>query len=211
MAMPKIAPFEKYASHYDNWFVKHRSAYEAELRAIKAQLPESKNSVEIGVGSGRFASPLGIKLGLEPSLKMRELAQKRRITVIAAIAEALPFAHSSFDLVLMVTTICFVTEIEKALKEAYRVLKTDGHLVIGFIDRNSPVGRIYEQHKEESAFYQIARFYTPEEVMYLLTEAGFKDFSFSQTIFLSPSEITRLEPVQPGYGTGAFVVVKARK
>jgi ubiquinone/menaquinone biosynthesis C-methylase UbiE len=209
--MPKIEPFEQYTSRYNNWFIKHRSAYRAELRAIQAQLPECISSVEIGVGSGRFAAPLGIKLGIEPSRKMRERARKRGVEVIAGIAEALPFPHSSFELVLMVTVICFVDDIEQALNEAYRVLKPDGYLVIGFVDRDTPVGRVYEQKKEESVFYKIARFYTTEDVVQYLKKAHFKNFSFFQTIFHNLSEITDIEPVKQGYGTGSFVVVKAQK
>ncbi len=211
--MPKIEPFEKYASKYEDWFVKHRFAYESELRAIKAQLPESENSIsiEIGVGSGRFAAPLGIALGVEPSSKMRALARTRGIDVIGAVAEALPFGNSSFDLALMVTTICFVDDLRTAFKEVYRILKPDGCLVIGFIDRDSPVGRLYERHKEESVFYRVARFYTTEAVISILEKTGFKDFSFCQTIFHDLAEINEVESVKAGYGEGSFVVVKAKK
>ena len=65
--MPKISPFEKYAEQYEEWFVENRWVYEAELRAVKAMLPVGGHGVEIGVGSGRFAEPLGIKIGVEPS------------------------------------------------------------------------------------------------------------------------------------------------
>ena len=67
MTYAKIAPFEQYASRYESWFSKHRFAYKSELEAVRRQLPWGKNGIEIGVGSGRFAAPLGIKLGLEPS------------------------------------------------------------------------------------------------------------------------------------------------
>lgn len=76
--MPKIEPFEKYAARYEDWFVKHRFAYESELMEIKAQLPESENSIEIGVGSGRFATPLGIELGVEHSSENERTRQNKR-------------------------------------------------------------------------------------------------------------------------------------
>jgi SAM-dependent methyltransferase len=211
--MPQIEPFEQYAARYEDWFVKHRFAYEAELRAVKAQLPESENSIsiEIGVGSGRFAAPLGIVLGVEPSAKMRAIAKRRGIEVIGAVGEALPFGNSTFEIALLVTTICFVDDLETAFNEAYRILKPDGCLVIGFIDRDSPVGRLYERHKEESVFYRVARFYTTEEVVSILEKTGFKGFSFSQTIFHDLTEINEVESVKAGYGEGSFVVVKAKK
>jgi len=63
--MPRIEPFDKYPFRYDEWFIRNKYAYKSELLAIKKQLPKSKNGVEIGVGSGRFAAPLGIKLGVD--------------------------------------------------------------------------------------------------------------------------------------------------
>jgi ubiquinone/menaquinone biosynthesis C-methylase UbiE len=47
----------------------------------------------------------------------------------------------------MVTTICFLDNIEKAFNEIYRVLKSNGSVIIGFIDAESPLGKFYEEHK----------------------------------------------------------------
>jgi ubiquinone/menaquinone biosynthesis C-methylase UbiE len=120
--MPRISPFEKYAEQYESWFEKNRWVYEADLRAVKAMLPAVGTGLEIGVGTGRFAGPLGIKDGVEPSKRMRDFAQKRGIQAVDGMAEELPFVDSQFDFVLMVTTVCFVDDIGKALMEAYRVL-----------------------------------------------------------------------------------------
>jgi ubiquinone/menaquinone biosynthesis C-methylase UbiE len=209
--MPKIEPFEKHASQYEEWFERNKFAYESELQAIKEQLPESKNGIEIGVGSGRFAAPLGIKLGLDPSKEMGKLAQKKGIEVIDGVAEAIPFGDSQFDFVLMVTTLCFLDDIEAALKEIHRVLKSGGSLIIGFIDANSPMGRVYQQKKNDNVFYREATFYSVEEVVASLRKAGFKDFNFKQTIFRPLTDIRDIEPVKEGYGEGSFVVVKATK
>jgi len=209
--MPKTEPFEKYAGQYEDWFEKNRFAYESELRAIRAQIPESGDCIEIGVGSGRFASPLGIKLGVEPSKKMREIAEQRGIKALDGVAEALPFNDSVFDCALMITTICFLDNIEGAFKEAYRVLKSGGFLIIGFVDRDSVIGRQYQRQKEKSVFYRIATFYYVDEVIVYLRKAGFRDFHFSQTIFHSLSEMECIEPVKEGYGEGSFVVIKAMK
>ena len=150
--MPKISPFEKYAEQYEDWFEKNRWVYEAELRAVKAMLPPGGHGVEIGVGTGRFAEPLGIKIGVEPSKRMREIAQKRGIKVLDGVAEKLPFDDSQFDFVLMVTTVCFVDDINKALLEAHRVLSCEGMIIIGFVDRNSMVGQIYLDRQNDNVF-----------------------------------------------------------
>ena len=209
--MAKIEPFEEHTTLYENWFTKHRFAYESELQAVRQHLPQCRNSIEIGVGSGRFAGPLGIKFGIESSARMGEIAQKRGINVVGGVAEAIPFGNSIFDFALMVTTICFVDDLEASFREAYRILKSGAYLVIGFIDRESPIGQSYERYKKNSVFYRAATFYSVEEVVSVLEKTGFKDLTFSQTIFKDLSDIDKVEPVKPGYGEGSFVVIKAMK
>ncbi len=62
------------------------------------------------MGTGRFAVPLGIKIGVEPAAAMAIMAQRRGIKVYRAVAEALPFRSDSFDLVVMVTVLCFLRD-----------------------------------------------------------------------------------------------------
>jgi len=209
--MAKTEPFEKYTSQYEDWFERNRFVYESEIRAIREQLPERGQGIEIGVGSGRFAVPLGIRLGLEPSGRMRDLAQNRGIETVAGVAERLPFRDTQFDFALMVTTICFLDDVETAFKEAYRVLRPAGHLIIGFVDKDSAVGRSYQQNKNESVFYGEAIFYSVDEVNSQLKETGFRNLSFTQTVFHKLAETRETEPTREGYGEGSFVVVKAAK
>ncbi|MBN1495102.1 class I SAM-dependent methyltransferase [Candidatus Peregrinibacteria bacterium] len=207
----EINPFDEYTNQYEDWFGRNKFVFESELRAIKEQLPKSGNGIEIGVGSGQFAAPLGIETGIDPSEKMRELAQKRGIKAINGVAENLPFGDSQFDFVLMTTTICFVDNLEVSFKEAYRILISKGVLIIGFIDKKSPLGEIYQIHKERSAFYQKATFYSVDEVISKLKKVGFKNFNFTQTIFHDLKEIKNIEPIKEGYGEGSFVIIRATK
>ncbi len=209
--MPKIEPFERYPDRYDDWFERNRFAYESELLAIKAQLPKGGKGIEIGVGSGRFAAPLGIRVGVEPSSKMREIARRRGIEVVDGVAEDLPFEDSSFDYALMTTTLCFLDDVEAALKETHRITKPGGTIIIGFIDKNKPLGKLYQRRKDDNGFYGAATFYSVEEVAHHLKRAGFRSLRFTQTIFRDLSEITEVEPIKEGHGEGFFVVVRGRK
>lgn len=209
--MPRIEPFERFPFKYEQWFIKNEYAYKSELLAIKSQLPKSKNGVEIGIGSGKFSAPLGIKLGVEPSSKMRMLSKRKKIDLIDSISENLPFKNSAFDFVLMVTTICFVDDIEIAFQEVFRILKQEGIFIVGFIDRDSKIGKYYEQHKKSSVFYSIADFYSVNKVLSFLKKVNFKYFDISQTIFHPLSAINKIEQVKKGYGKGSFVVIKAKK
>jgi len=209
--MARIEPFEKNSEKYEDWFEKNKFVYESEIQAIKELFPKVEKSIEIGVGSGKFAVPLGIKIGIDPSPRMRKIAQQRGIEVIDAIAEELPFKDSQFELALMVTSICFVDNLNLAFREVYRILKPGGYLIIGFVDRDSSLGKLYQQHKENSLFYKIATFYSTKEVIYNLSKVGFKEFDFRQTIFHGLNEIKDVEPAKEDYGEGSFVVIRARK
>ncbi len=207
--MARIESFEKYSKEYDKWFVRNKTVYLAELNAIKSLIPSGKTGVEIGVGSGRFALPLGIKVGVEPSKKMAEMARNLGIQVYEAVAEKLPFDSETFDFALMVTTICFVDNLVEAFKEVHRVLKPDGLIIVGFVDKNSEMGTQYQLKRDNSKFYKDATFYSVEEVTDCLRKAHFEVISIKQTVFPSPSN--KIDSVKEGHGEGSFVVIKANK
>ena len=209
--MARIEPFERFTSEYEDWFEKNHFVYVSELGAVRAQLPEKGKGIEIGVGTGRFASPLGIELGLEPSARMRRIAEERGIQVVEGVAEDLPFADARFDFALMVTTICFVDDIDVAFREVRRVLKNAGRFIIGFIDKSSALGKLYEKGKSENEFYRSATFYSVDEIISHLKRADFGHFNFAQTIFHRLNEIREIEPVVNGHGEGSFVVISAEK
>ncbi len=202
--------FEENVERYDSWFERHKYVYLSELNAVKLLLPKGL-CVEVGVGTGRFASPLGVKFGVEPSRRMAEVAKRRGVEVVLGVAESLPFRDNCFDCVLIVTTICFVDDPEETLREAYRVLKPGGALVIGFIDRESPIGKEYEKKRGESVFYRVAKFFSTKELVNLLEKTNFEVDKILQTLFRKLNEINSVEPVEEGWGKGSFVVVRALK
>jgi len=207
--MVRIELFEKYSKEYDEWFIKNRDIYSAELNAIKSLIPYNKSGVEIGVGTGRFALPLGIKVGVEPSKRMTEISRKKGIKVYEGVAEQLPFNNETFDFVLFVTTICFVDDLTKSFEEAHRVLKTDGFILIGFVDKESELGKKYQLKREKSKFYKDATFYSVKEVINILRKTNFGDMLIKQTVF--SSSIGRLDSIEDSYGKGSFVIIKANK
>ena len=209
--MPKTKPFDQYADEYEDWFVINKYAFQSELDAIKKALPDNGDVVEVGIGSGIFAAPLGIKEGIEPSEAMREKAKKKGIRVMDAVAENLTYADKSKDAVLMVTTICFVDDIFKSFQEVHRVLKDDGYFIIGFVDKNSPVGKFYLGQKDENVFYKDAIFWGTDELYDLLKDTGFKINNTYQTVFGKIEKINEVQNVLVGYGKGSFVVIKAQK
>ncbi len=209
--MAKTDPFDRYSDRYEAWFERHTAAYQSELDAVRRLWPAKVAGIEIGVGAGHFAAPLGIEVGVEPSAVMRTAAVRRGVHAIGGTAEHLPFPAKRFDAALMVTTICFVNDPARCIREMYRVLRPGGYAVIGFVDRESALGREYESNRESSVFYSEARFFSVSELVSLLTGVGFTDFEYCQTVFTHPGKMRVPDTVREGFGGGSFVVVRSRK
>lgn len=203
--------FETEAGRYEQWFENHPGAYQSEVAAVRAALPKSGRGLEIGTGTGRFSVPFGIVDGVEPAAAMRRIAEGHGLTVLDAKAEALPFSDGTFDFALMVTTICFVDDPLQACREAARVLRPGGELIIGLVDSESSLGKRYEIRKAESPFYQNARFFSVPELVEIMDEAGFKNFRYRQTLFHPLKDPTEIETVEEGFGRGGFVVISGTR
>ncbi|MGZ8539974.1 MAG: class I SAM-dependent methyltransferase [Chitinophagaceae bacterium] len=211
--MRKDLMFNEHVAAYDSWFEKHPYVFETEVAAIKKVLPEGDNlmSLEVGSGTGRFAKSLGIKHGLDPSANMCFAAEAQGIDTYIGFAEDLPYQSLQFDFVLMTSCISYFEDIQKAFKEAFRVLKPGGILIVGFIEKNSRIGQYYKTAKADSIFYKQARFYTAREVEQELANAGFSNLQFSQTLFGDLENMKSVEHSIPGYDKGSYILIRASK
>ena len=201
--------FDHYYKKYDAWYDKNKFAYLSELEAIKRVLPKKGKGLEVGVGTGKFAQALGIKFGIDPSIEMLKIAKKRGINVRLGDGESLPFKNDTFDYVAIIITICFVKHPQRVIEESYRVLKNNGKIIVGIIDKDSFLGKFYQ--KKESVFYGKAKFFSVAELTNLIKNIGFNKFSYSQTIFELSDKVSSIEKPQNGFGNGSFVVISATK
>lgn len=217
-----VTVFDKRAEEYDLWFDENKLILQAEINALRPFVPQIGKGLEVGVGTGRFAASLGVEVGIDPAKRPLQIAQVRGIKVCQAFGELLPFEANHFDYALLVTVDPFVPDLVCLLSEIWRVFKPNGLLILGLIDKSSPLGQMYEAHKEEDPFYQVARFHTTDEVIRNLEQTGFKVLEASQTITGIPDTKASTEQVQEGYtvdalqiqeghGEGAFVSLKAEK
>ncbi len=123
------------------------------------------NVLEIGSGTGwlldkMYHSPFNLKaiVGLEPSEHMRKYAikkfeevitdvdevvkninmGKRFVGIVGGDARSLPFDDNLFDRVVFFTSLEFIPDEYKAVREALRVLKPGGRVVIAVLNGDSP-------------------------------------------------------------------------
>jgi ubiquinone/menaquinone biosynthesis C-methylase UbiE len=211
--MLQTLPFEQHVKKYDDWYDKYPEVYQSEITAIKSQLltlPKNIKGIEVGVGTGRFSAPLGIKEGIEPVEEMAEYAVKRGVEIMKGTAEKLPYKDMQFDFVLFVT-ICHLDKVKAALKEAYRVLKKEGAVILSFLDKDQSIAKTYEAKRDKSNFYKNATFYSVDRVSKMLESTGFYQLDFNQTLFGELDDIKELQSPKAGFGEGSFVTVKAIK
>jgi SAM-dependent methyltransferase len=173
--------FDTHAREYDRWYDDHRAIYRQELQLIRKYGRAAGADLELGVGTGRFAAPLGIRLGLDPSLPMLRMARARGVEAIRGIAETLPFRNQSMGSVLIMTSLCYFDDPLQALREVSRVLAPGGRVIIGFLGRGGKIAERYRNTREKGTFLAHATFYTPGEVISMLARAGFSDIVEERT------------------------------
>ena len=175
--IPSRRVFEDLAGDYDRWFDEHSDVYRAQLRMLRKALPDHGRGLEAGIGSGRFAGPLGIEFGLDPSRELLKVAKSRGMEIVMGEGEHLPYCAGSFDYVLMMTVVCFLDEAGAVFGEIYRVLRPGGILVVGFIEEGGEIQQIYQNEPAKGRFLRFAKFRTVEDVNRFFKNAGFVQVS----------------------------------
>lgn len=124
----------------------------------------------MGVGSGRFASGLGV----EPAVGALLLAARCDVRVAVARGESLPFPHGIIGAVLFVVTLRSINDPLSALCEANTVFRAEVGLVLGL----ALAEEAWDQHyqglgAQGHPYYQRAHFFTRPKLTALLARAGF--------------------------------------
>ena len=190
--------FDSIANDYDQWFDSPEggAVYETELACLQSLNEDfSGRWLEVGVGTGRFASRLGISEGVDPSPNMLKLAAQRKIRIYEGQAENLPFPDGCFDGVLIALALCFIPDQEKAIQECHRILRTDGRLLIGDIMADSPWGQLYEKEGASGdPVWSRASFFSGSELGKFIEKIGFQQLKASSSLFWKPTESPEAAP-----------------
>jgi SAM-dependent methyltransferase len=209
------SPFDNLASEYDAWFDGEGNLiFLNEVQAFQKVLPYlPKPWLEIGVGSGRFAQALGIETGVDPSAKLVEIAKSRGIKTFLGRGEEQIFDKESFGTVFLIVTLCFLDSPLDVLKEAKRILKPGGKIVLGLVLKDSPWGKLYQREKEENhRFYRYAKFYSSKEIVRMLFKTGFMGEMMVSALFQEPGNVKDVgEPKAGYYPEAGFIILVAVK
>ena len=137
------------ANNYDSYYETEegRKIDEIEKNIISELLPivPDNSMLELGCGSGhwtQFFVEKGFKVtGVDMSQAMLNIARQKKIgaQLLLANCENLPFADYSYSFIATITMLEFVDDIDKVIKEIYRVLKKGGYLIIGFLNADSVI------------------------------------------------------------------------
>jgi len=176
------------------------------LRRLSDELP--RPWLEIGVGTGRFAGALRVDVGIDPASGVLQYAKRRGIRTLRALGHALPFKSGQFGVVFVIVTLCFADDAEGLLREAARVTRPEGGIVLGIVPAESPWGKAYAARgKAGHPFYSEATFFTLEEVKDLARAVGLQFERSVSTLFGSPDEgMFEIERPRQGEARGAGFV-----
>jgi len=211
--MSAIEAFDECAEEYDRWYCKEPGAsiYESEVKAVKALVPRGLG-VEVGVGTGVFASKLKTSVGVDPALRAIMIAKKRGVSVIQGVAESLPFKDECFGYVSSILTLDYLKDPESSFREAWRVLKYGGSIILCFVPRNSSWGILYSKKKAEGhKMYRHANFYDLAQVEEMLNRTGFGIEEYSATLSQGPESIVDVEEPCSEVRNHGFVCIRGVK
>jgi len=131
---------KKYLQFYSTTLGK--KILEQETRYVDQKLRDSKKVLSIGGGLGVLEARLHQLhpdlnlIALDNSKEMIEQSSKE-IPIVYGDAQHLEFEDGNFDAVFFVTSLEFIPSIKKAIKETYRVLQSNGLLLILMLNPNS--------------------------------------------------------------------------
>lgn len=109
------------------------------LKLIRKYINKNDNVLEIGCGSGNLLRSINCDFifGLDISPEM--IKQAKRVcpdgTFVVGDAENLPYKNNSFDKIIISEVLYYLPDLNKAINEAYRVLKQNGILLITSLNK----------------------------------------------------------------------------
>jgi SAM-dependent methyltransferase len=191
---------------------------------------EGRRILDLGCGEGRLTWTLADRaaraVGIDVDRAMLDVAsvrsvrsQRHRPRFVEGRIEQLPFRDGSFDVVVMVTVLCLVADQTGAVREAARVLRPGGRLVIGDLGRWSAwAARRRVKAWVGSELWQSAHFSTARGLSHLVERSGLIVEDVRGSVYYPPIGVLAgpLARLDRWFGSittvgAAFIALAARK
>ena len=228
--------FDQYASDYDAWFLENQNLLYSEIKLVAHFLSNPGDVFSVGCGSGLFEEILdkefniSIKNGLEPSVGMAAIARQRGLNVEISTVEEINLGEEKYDTILFNGTPSYITDLQLAFDKAYAALRPGGKIVVIDVPKESSYATMYNLAKAVDSWdhpllegvnprdpypielVRVANWRTTQEKIDNLSESGFQEFKFAQTLTKHPLYSNKVaeEPVE-GYDSGDYVAICALK
>lgn len=161
-----------------------------------------KSILEIACGTGQVTRLLRAKLpgarivatDLNPSMidvAKKIVSEQDKIEWMLADAQVIPFDENSFDAIICQFGLMFVPDKQRAVNEAYRVLKPGGRFIFSTWDtiQNNSINNITQEivnsffDGDPVTFWEVPfSMYNPQELEKLMANAGFKNISVQNVL-----------------------------
>lgn len=224
--------FDQYAAQYDSWFLDNANVLLSEARLVAKSLEGAVDILSVGCGSGLFEKILrqdfgiDIRVGVEPSEGMAEIARKRGLDVTISTAENADYGNNIYDAILFNGCPSYITDLKKVVGKVYDALKPGGRIILIDVPKESSYGIMYNLAKALGTwdhrllegvfpprpypieFVNIANWRTNAEKLILLADAGFEDIESFQTLTCHPLYSNReAEHPVAGHDRGDYVAI----
>lgn len=179
-----MAWFDAHAAEYDAWYDTDLGRYvDSVEKGLIEELSDpvaGEQALDIGCGTGNhtiWLAEMGLRVtGLDESPAMLEVAAAKTagtdlpVEWVLGDAHGLPFEAERFDLVVSVAALEFADDRSAVLREAMRLLRPGGRLVLGLLTRDSAWGEMNLRDAEERAdsVFAKAHLFTEDELPGLL-------------------------------------------
>jgi SAM-dependent methyltransferase len=163
------------------WNRRNRALNDITLQHLNLQ--SNDHVLEVGFGGGYLLGKMlpivtqGSLAGVDISRAMvsfcekryRTLIQSKKLELRLAQAEQLPYAADCFTKVCSVNSIFYWSDARYAIGEVWRVLRTEGLLVLCFTSKESLASRSFAKHG--------LTLYEQNEVVEMMKSAGFRQIN----------------------------------